>query len=55
MEEGEKRRGAGLYVVSTMEGGKEERREGELLVTHQGLETKKPRTFPPVLPPSIHP
>lgn len=46
--EGEK---AEQYVVWR----EERRREGELLVTHQGLETKKPRTLPPLLPPSFHP
>lgn len=56
-----KRRGDGEKRKSRSSGerrGEDEGRngggEGELLVTHQGLETKKPRTLPP-LPSFLHP
>lgn len=51
-----KERGVGLHVVRKMKGRDEERRrEGGLLVTHQGLETKKPRSLPLLLPLSVPP
>lgn len=54
---GETRREVSPYVKWTMEERKEgSRRGGELLVTHQGLETNKAKLFSPFFcPPSIPP
>lgn len=55
MKEGTEKKRKRSWAVWRRKGGKEEgRREGEPLVTHQGLQTKKPRTLLPLLPASLH-